>query len=164
MEAGAARAGEAEQASSEMGAPERDATIDEQRQQGLGVRQSQGPCESLGQASALPKTLGEEGPFTTHQHANGHTKHKTFTPRTHHTRFIQMLAFIHNTPTHQHANGHTKQKLHTSHTSHPLHSHARDVRRIPRSQTRIRVATPRVNPGSERLNPCNHLTRQACGP
>ena len=30
--------------------------------------------------------------FTTHQHANGHTKHKTFTPRTHHTRFIQMLA------------------------------------------------------------------------
>ena len=26
------------------------------------------------------------------QHANGHTKHKTFTPRTHHTRFIQMLA------------------------------------------------------------------------
>ena len=58
--AGAARAGEAEQAS-EMGATERDATIDEQRQQGLDVRQSQGPCESLGQASALPKTLGEEG-------------------------------------------------------------------------------------------------------
>ena len=29
--------------------------------------------------------------FTTHQHANGHTKHKTFTPRTHHTRFILML-------------------------------------------------------------------------
>ena len=61
MEAGAARAGETEQAS-EMGAPERDATIDEQRQQGLDVRQSPGPCESLGQASAMPKTLGEEGP------------------------------------------------------------------------------------------------------
>ena len=60
VEAGAARAGEAERAS-EMGATERDATIDEQRQQGLDVRQSQGPCESLGQASALPKTLGEEG-------------------------------------------------------------------------------------------------------
>ena len=58
--AGAARAGEAEQAS-EMVAPERDATIDEQRQQGLDVRQSQGPCESLDQASVLPKTLGEEG-------------------------------------------------------------------------------------------------------
>ena len=67
--------------------------------------------------------------FTTHQHAKGHTKHKTFTPRTHHTRFIQMLA---------------------------------DVRRVPRSQTRIRVATPRVNPGSEPVQP--DLTRQACGP
>ena len=32
--------------------------------------------------------------FTTHQHAKGHTKHKTFTPRTHHTRFIQMLADV----------------------------------------------------------------------
>ena len=32
--------------------------------------------------------------FTTHQHANDHTKHKTFTPRTHHTRFIQMLADV----------------------------------------------------------------------
>ena len=30
--------------------------------------------------------------FTTLQHENCHTKHKTFTPRTHHTRFIQMLA------------------------------------------------------------------------
>ena len=30
--------------------------------------------------------------FTTHQHANNHTKQKTFTPRTHHTRFILMLA------------------------------------------------------------------------
>ena len=60
VEAGAARAGEAEQAT-EMGATERDATIDEQRQQVLDVRQSQGPCESLGQASALPKTLGEKG-------------------------------------------------------------------------------------------------------
>ena len=54
---------------------------------------------------------------------------------------------------HQHANDHTKQKLHTSHTSHSLHSHARDVRRIPRSQTRFRVATPRVNPGSEPVQP-----------
>ena len=35
-----------------------------------------------------------EGLLTTHQHANGHTKHKTFTPRTHHTRFIQMLADV----------------------------------------------------------------------
>ena len=32
--------------------------------------------------------------FTTHQHANGHTQHKTFTPRTHHTRYIQMLADV----------------------------------------------------------------------
>jgi hypothetical protein len=59
--------------------------------------------------------------------------------------------------THQHANSHTKQKLHTSHTSHPLHSHAHDVRCIPRSQTRIRVATPRVNPSTPGLIPCNHL-------
>ena len=55
--------------------------------------------------------------------------------------------------THQHANGRTKQKLYTSHTSHPLHYHARDVRHIPRSQTRIRVGTPRVNPGSEPVQP-----------
>ena len=52
--------------------------------------------------------------------------------------------------------------IHTSHTSHPLHSHTRDVRRIPRSQTRIRVITPRVNPGSEPVQ----LPRLAvaCGP
>ena len=52
--------------------------------------------------------------------------------------------------------------IHTSHTSHPLHSHTRDVRRIPRSQTRIRVITPRVNPGSEPVQ----LPRMAvaCGP
>ena len=32
--------------------------------------------------------------FTTQQQGNGHTKHKIFTPRTHHTRFIQMLADV----------------------------------------------------------------------
>ena len=54
--------GGADEAEGERGqGTERDATIDGQRQQGLDVRQSQGPCESLGQASALPKTLGEEG-------------------------------------------------------------------------------------------------------
>jgi hypothetical protein len=31
-------------------------------------------------------------------------------------------------------------KDNTSHTSHSLHSHARDMQRVPRSQTRIRVA------------------------
>jgi hypothetical protein len=50
----------------------------------------------------------------------------------------------------------------TSHTSHSLHSHAREMQRVPRSQTRIRVAIPRVNPGG--LNPCNHLAWLACGP
>ena len=58
--------------------------------------------------------------------------------------------------------GHQGQEIDTSHTSHSLHSHARGVRCIPRSQTQFRVATPRVNPGS-RLNPCNHLTWLACG-
>ena len=57
--------------------------------------------------------------------------------------------------THQQSvNQSVKQKLHTSHsTSHSLHSHARDVQRVPRSQTRIRVAKPRVNPGSEPVQP-----------
>ena len=32
----------------------------------------------------------------------------------------------------------------TSHTLHSLHSYARDMQRVPRSQTRIRVAIPRV--------------------
>ena len=32
--------------------------------------------------------------FTKNKHAKGHTKHKTFEPRTHHTRFIQMLADV----------------------------------------------------------------------
>ena len=41
----------------------------------------------------------------------------------------------------------------TSHTSHSLHSHAREKQRVPRSQTRIRVAIPRVNPGSEPVQP-----------
>ena len=41
----------------------------------------------------------------------------------------------------------------TSHTSHSLHSHAREMQRVPRSQTRIRVAVPRVNPGSEPVQP-----------
>jgi hypothetical protein len=40
-------------------------------------------------------------------------------------------------------------KGNTSHTLHSLHSYARDMQRVPRSQTRIRVAIPRVNPGSE---------------
>ena len=59
------------------------------------------------------------------QHTNTQTikPSKSFKPRTHHTRFILMLATC-------------------------------DVyREIPRSQTRFRVATPRVNPGSERSEP-----------
>ena len=45
-------------------------------------------------------------------------------------------------------------KGNTSHTLHSLHSKARDMQRVPRSQTRIRVAIPGSTPG---LNPCNHL-------
>ena len=60
-------------------------------------------------------------------------------------------SFIHNTPTRKRS--HQAQDIHTSHTSHPLHSHAHDVRCIPRSQTRIRVAIPRVNPGSDPVQP-----------
>ena len=41
----------------------------------------------------------------------------------------------------------------TSHTSQSLHSQARDMQRVPRSQTRFRVAIPRVNPGSEPVQP-----------
>ena len=63
---------------------------------------------------------------------------------------------IHNAPTRRQS--HQAEDIHTSHTSHSLHSHARDVRRIPRSQTRFRVAIPRVNPGSEPR--CNHLAWQ----
>ena len=75
-------------------------------------------------------------------------------------RGSQRHVVIHNTPTRKRT--HQAQAIHTSHTSHSLHSHARDVRRIPRSQTRFRVAIPRVNPGSEPR--CNHLAWQACGP
>ena len=46
-------------------------------------------------------------------------------------------------------------KGNTSHTSQSLHSHARDMERVPRSQTRFRVAIPRVNPGSESVQPYN---------
>ena len=35
---------------------------------------------------------GGELRITTHQHANGHTKHKTFTPCKSHSSFILMLA------------------------------------------------------------------------
>ena len=63
-----ARAGEAEQAS-ERGAPGRGATIDEQRQQGLDVRQSQGPCESLGQAASLSVILSRSRPARAHPSA-----------------------------------------------------------------------------------------------
>ena len=53
---------------------------------------------------------------------------------------------------HQHAQTELKSvKGSTSHTSQPLHSHARDMQRVPRSQTRIRSrhtpapgSTPRV--------------------
>ena len=45
------------------------------------------------------------------------------------------------------------------------------MQHLPRSQTRFRVAIPRVNPGSEPDNPCNHLRTSpgwrpwlACGP
>ena len=73
-------------------------------------------------------------------------------------------SFIHHTtPTRKTVTrSHQEQDIHTSHTSHPLHSHARDVRRIPRSQTRIRVITPRVNPGSEPVQPPRLAV--ACGP
>ena len=69
--------------------------------------------------------------FTTHQHANNHTKQKTFTPRTHHTRFILMLATCDVYRAHRHG----------SESPHPGST-----------------------PGLNGLNPCNHLTRQACGP
>jgi hypothetical protein len=62
--------------------------------------------------------------------------------------------------THQHAQRKLKyvKGQNTSHTSHSLHSHARDMQRVPRSQTRIRVAIPRVNPGSEPVQ-CVHAAR-----
>ena len=44
-------------------------------------------------------------------------------------------------------------KVNTSHTLHSLHSYARDMQRVPRTQTRFRVAIPRVNPGSEPVQP-----------
>ena len=56
--------------------------------------------------------------------------------------------------THQHVQRKLKDvKVNTSHTLHSLHSYARDMQRVPRSQTRIRVAIPRVNPGSEPVQP-----------
>jgi hypothetical protein len=43
--------------------------------------------------------------------------------------------------THQHVQSQLKDvKINTSHTLHALHSYARDMQRVPRSQTRIRVA------------------------
>ena len=53
--------------------------------------------------------------------------------------FVHSFTFIHNTPTRTtqtqvHVKG--KNTLHT-HTSHSLHSHAREMQRVPRSQTRI---------------------------
>ena len=56
--------------------------------------------------------------------------------------------------THQHVQTQLKYvKVNTSHTLHSLHSYARDMQRVPRSQTRFRVAIPRVNPGSEPVQP-----------
>ena len=51
-------------------------------------------CAPSSTSSVLHEREGGGFSFTTHQHAKGHTKHKTFTPRTHHTRFIQMLADV----------------------------------------------------------------------
>ncbi len=56
--------------------------------------------------------------------------------------------------THQHAQTKLKPSVKVEHLAHvtgsqPLHSHARDMQRVPRSQTRIRVAIPQVNPGSQ---------------
>ena len=97
---------------------------------------------------------------STHKVPTSHTTRNTATQRfcslrkgqlNRHIRYIakgsvESVQFIH---THQHAHMITpKQDIHTSHTSRSLHSHARDVQRIPRSQTRFRVATPGVNPGS----------------
>ena len=68
---------------------------------------------------------------------------------------MERRSYIHSFTTHQHV----QRKLtyvkgkNTSHTSHSLHSHAREMQRVPRSQTRIRVAIPRVNPGSEPVQP-----------
>ena len=59
--------------------------------------------------------------------------------------------------THQHAQTELKSvKGNTSHTSQPLHSHARDMQRVPRSQTRIRSRPYRPGQPPD-LNPCNHL-------
>ena len=62
---------------------------------------------------------------------------------------------VNNTPRHVQRNLNVREAegQHLAHTLHSLHSHARDVPRVPRSQTRFRVAIPQVEtPG---LNPCN---------
>ena len=64
----------------------------------------------------------------------------------------------HSFTTHQHVQRKLKNvKVNTSHTLHSLHSYARDMQRVPRTQTRFRVAIPRVNPmvnpGSEPVQP-----------
>ena len=64
--------------------------------------------------------------------------------------------------THQHVQRKLKYvKVNTSHTLHSLHSYARDMQRVPRTQTRFRVAIPRVNPGSDTPPGLTHLFTQA---
>ena len=63
-----------------------------------------------------------ESSFTTHQHVNGHTKHKTFTPRTHHTLHSQHTSTQMITPStrhsHSHPSTHKEDSRHSHHTSH----------------------------------------------
>ena len=71
----------------------------------------------------------------------------------------------------QHTNTNNRKlkyvKGNTSHTLHSLHSYARDMQRVPRSQTRTSESPlyPGSTPGLKLpLNPCNHLAWLACGP